>query len=286
MMKLITSQQIKKYTLGTWQFGGDMLRNPMNDDAADIQAIKMHINNGVNQIFTAQNYAEGWAERLVGQAVRDYDRRELILSTAIRKEHSAYDDMLRSIEESLDRMQLEYIDIVVHHAPIPEVSISESVRALNEIVDRGLARGLAVSCYNSKSIQEALGATKHPILFNQVYYNLFVRQVEEDGVLELCQQNNILIQAFRPLELGTMEQITHAESSLFLKIAEKYSMTKSQLALAWLISQSGVVVVSTTHQEQHLQENLEAVNTKIDLEDVERLRKEFPIKNLEKMWLR
>ncbi len=282
-MKLVEPKDIKRYTLGTWQFGGDMTRNPQSDDETDIQAIKMHIDSGVNQIFTAQNYAEGWAEKLVGQAVKDYDRNKLLLSTAIRKEHSAYDDMLHSIEESLNRMRLDYIDIVVHHAPIPEVAISESVKALNAIVDKGLARGFAVSNYNSKSMQEALNTTNHPILFNQVYYNLFVREVEEDGVLNLCQENSILIQAFRPLELGEFE---NEKSDLLVELANKYSLTNSQLALAWLTSQEGVVVVATTHKKEHLLQNLDAVNIQLEVDDTEKLRQKFPRKTLDKKWIR
>lgn len=282
-MTKFEQKDMQKYTLGTWQFGGDMARNPKNDDEADIQAIKMHIDIGVNQIFTAQNYAEGWAEKLVGQAVKEYDRSSLMLSTAIRKEHSSYDNMLRSIEESLERMQLDYIDIVVHHAPIPEVPISESVKALNAIVDKGLARGFAVSNYNSESMQEALNTTNYPILFNQVYYNLYMREVEEDGVLKLCQNNNVLIQAFRPLELGEIET---SEAPVLKELAQKYSLTNSQLALAWLTSQSGVVVVATTHKKEHLLQNLKAVETKITDEDVERLRNEFPVKVSDKKWIR
>ncbi len=279
----IEKKDIHKYTLGTWQFGGNMNRNPQNDDEADIQAIRMHVDCGVNQVFTTQNYAEGWAEKLVGQAVKGYDRKGLILSTAIRKEHSAYDDMLRSIEESLERMQLDYIDIVVHHAPIPEVPVCESIKALNAIVDKGLARGFAVSNYNSKSIQEALNTTNHPILFNQVYYNLYMREVEEDGVLKLCQDNNILIQAFRPLEQGEIET---SEAPVLEELAQKYSLTNSQLALAWLTSQEGVVVVATTHKKEHLLQNLKAVETRITDEDIERLRKEFPVKVSNKKWIR
>lgn len=282
-MTLLSKSDIRKYTLGTWQFGGQMERDENNDDQADIDAISMHIDAGVNQIFTAQNYADGWAEKIVGQAITDYDREKLLISSAIRKEHSAHDDMLRSVEESLKRLNLDYLDIVVHHAPIPEVSISESVKALNEIVDRGLARGLAVSNYNSESMNEAIAATNHKILFNQVYYNLFVREVEEDGVLQVCQNDDVLIQAFRPLELG---ELATTENQLLNSMAEKYKASQSQIALSWLTSQNGVVIVTTTHSQKHLEENLEAVDIQMELDDIEELRREFSAKKLEKNWIR
>lgn len=282
-MKLLSRSDIKKYTLGTWQFGGQMERNPDNDDQADIAAIKMHIDAGVNQIFTAQNYADGWTEEIVGKAIANYERDSLIISSAIRKENSAYDDMLRSVEESLKRLNLDYLDIVVHHAPLAEVPIAESVKALNTIVDKGLARGLAVSNYNSNSLNQAIQTTSHEILFNQVYYNLFVRQVEDDGLLEFSRKNKILIQAYRPLELG---ELTTSNNQFLIDVAKKYATSPSQVALSWLTSQRGIVVVATTHDKKHLEENLQATELKLDNEDIEKLRELFPIKKLDKQHLR
>lgn len=282
-MKFLSKSDIKKYTLGTWQFGGQMDRDQNNDDQADIAAIKMHIDTGVSQIFTAQNYADGWAEKIVGEAIEGYDRENLIISSAIRKEHSSHDDMLKSIEDSLKRLKLDYLDIVVHHAPIPEVPIAESIKALNKIVDRGLARGLAVSNYNSNSMKQAVNITNHEILFNQVYYNLYVREVEEDGLLDFCQKNNIFIQAFRPLELG---ELTRSGNVLLAEIARKHSALPSQVALSWLTSQDGILAVTTTHSKQHLEQNLQAIELKLDSEDIEKLRASFPAKKLEKAWIR
>lgn len=282
-MKQSKKLPLPPYTLGTWLFGGDMQRNPDNDDQADIDAIKMHIDMGVNHIFTAQNYADGYAEQLVGSAVAAYDRESLVINTAIKKQDSSYDDMLRSIEESLDRLNLEYVDIVVHHAPLPDVPIRESIKALNEIVDRGLAKGLAVSNYNTNSMQQAVAATHHPIQFNQVCYNLLVREVEQDGVLTFCQNHDITIQAFRPLAHGELVTATH---DLIQELGQKYSLSPAQLALAWLTSQEGVVVVATTHTKSHLEDNLDAVSTKLDAGDVERLRTEFPYKTEDIKWIR
>lgn len=282
-MKLLTKSDLKKYTLGTWQFGGLMERDATNDDQADIQAIQMHVDAGVKQIFTAQNYADGWAEKITGEAIEKYDRQSLHISSAIRKEHSSYDDMLRSVEESLKRLKLDYLDIVVHHSPIAEVPVSESVRALNEIVDRGLARGLAVSNYSSDSMKQAIKATNHEILFNQVYYNLLVREVEEEGLLELCQKNGIFIQAFRPLELG---ELSSSNNNLIVELAKKYSVLPAQIALSWLTSQDGVIVVCTTHSKNHLDQNVQAVELQMHQDDVEKLRVAFPAKKMEKQWLR
>jgi diketogulonate reductase-like aldo/keto reductase len=282
-MKNITREDLEKYTLGTWLFCGDKDRNPNNDDDADKEAIRMHIDKGVRQIFTAQNYAEGWVEKITGEVVKDYEREKLVLMTAIKKQDSAYDDMMRSIEESLERMQLDYIDIVVHHAPLPEVPRKESIKALNKIVDKGLARGLAVSNYNSKSMKEAIANSNHTILFNQVYYNLFVRQVEDDNLLDICKKNAVYIQAYRPLELGELATV---KSDLMDELTEKYSLTEAQIALSWLTSRENIIVTCNTHSEEHLKENLKGINTQLSDEDIQRLTENFPVRDLDKIFIR
>ncbi len=283
-LKKLTTKDIPTYGLGTWLMGGDKDRDPNNDDQKDIEAIKMHLDNGVNQIFTAQNYAEGWAEKIVGSAIKGYDRSKIVLNTAVREEMSAYKDVFKAVEGSLERLETDYIDVIVHHAPIPEVPVKETIKALNEVVDKGLARGIAVSNYNSKSIQEAIEATKHPILFNQVYYNLFVREVEEEEVLELCRENNILIQAYRPLELGELAK--PGTSKLLDKIAKTYNATPAQIALSYLTSQKDIVLICTTHNPEHLKSNLEGIKIKLDKKDFEELKNNFPTKELEKNFIR
>lgn len=279
----LTIDNIPDYGLRTWLFGGQKVRDPNNDDERDINAIRMHLDNGVKQIFTAQNYADGWTEKLVGQAIKDYDRSKVMLNTAIRKEMSAYDDVFRALDESLERLQTDYVDVIVHHAPIPEVPIKDTIKALNKILDRGLARGLAVSNYNSKSMSEALNHTSHPILFNQVYYNLFVREIEEEEVKDLCLKNDVLIQAFRPLEQGELTKLGIPQLD---KIANKYEASPAQISLSWLTSQEGVVVISTTHNKDHLRENLEGISIKMKPEDIEFLRDDFPTKKLDREFIR
>lgn len=93
-----------------------------------------------------------------------------------------------------------------------------------------------------------------------------------------------MVQAFRPLELGELAAL--GLSKEFDDTATKYGMTNAQTALSWLSSQQGVVVIATTHDEQHLNENLKAIETKMDTEDIELLRSKFPVKTLEKNWIR
>jgi len=133
------------FGLGTWMMDGDMVRNPDNDDRADIQAIKQAIDSGITHIDTAQNYAEGWAEKLVGQAIKDYERSRLFIVTKLYKANLAYDDVLSSFQASLKRLDTDYVDLLLIHSPNLDIPLKETIMAMDKLVDDGLVKYIGVS---------------------------------------------------------------------------------------------------------------------------------------------
>ena len=107
--------------MGTWQMGGRMERDSRNDDAGQIQALKTGLDLGFNLIDTAESYADGKAEELVGEAIRGYDRGKLFLTSKVWKTHVAYDDVLRAAENSLKRLGTDYLDLYLYHQVNNEV---------------------------------------------------------------------------------------------------------------------------------------------------------------------
>src|SRR5690606_17568387 len=102
--KLSDGFEMPVFGLGTWRMGGAVTRDPQNDDQADITAIKNAIEAGITHIDTAEKYAEGHAEELVGQAIKDYDRSNLFLVTKIPETKLSYKDIFTSIIASLERL--------------------------------------------------------------------------------------------------------------------------------------------------------------------------------------
>ena len=261
------------FGLGTWQMGGRETHNPQNDDKKDITGIQEAIELGVTHIDTAEQYAGGYAETLVGKAIAGYGRAKLFIVSKVSPEHLNYDNVLNSCEASLKRLKIDYLDLYLIHFPNPDIPIEETLRAMDKLVDDGIVRNIGVSNFKTKRFKETQLHTKNKLAVNQVYYNLIIREPEREGLLKYCQQNDALLEAYRPVEKGALL----AQSIKILdELAEKYNKTPAQIAINWLISQKNVITLSKTSTIKHLKENLGAIGWTMDKNDIEKLRKDFP----------
>lgn len=261
------------YGLGTWQMGGRFERDENNDDAADIQAIKNAIDHGVTHIDTAERYASGFAEILVGKAIKGLNRKNLFLVSKVAKANLNYDTLINSAKASLNRLGTEYFDLYLIHNPSLEIPLEETMSAMDFLVEKGLTRYIGVSNFTPERLGEAQKYSRNKIVANQVHYNLMVREPERKGLLRYCQENDVMLIAWRPLQKGI---ISASSEKIVQELSKKYSKTPAQLAINWLISQPNVVTLSKTTNIDHLEENLGALGWNISEEDVQRLRKEFP----------
>lgn len=258
--------------LGTWQMGGRHERDPANNDDKDVAAIRLALENGIMHIDTAEAYAAGHTEELVGEAIRDHDRTKIILASKVSPEHLRYDDVLRSHEASLKRLGTDYLDLYLIHHPNPDVPLQETMRALVRLADEETIGAIGVSNFTTWRLQEAQHHSDYPIATVQAHYNLGVREVEHEGLLRYCQEEGIILTAWRPIEKGA---ILATNSALTTELMAKYNATASQLAIAWLCEQERVVTLVKTSNPNHLEENIAALNINISSEDVEQLRAEY-----------
>lgn len=272
--KLKSGFELPVFGLGTWQMGGRETRDPQNDDKKDITAIQKAIELGITHIDTAESYAEGYAETLVGQAIKGYNRANLFIVSKIRKEHLKFNDVFVFCKASLKRLQTDYLDLYLIHSPSLEISLQETLRAMDKLVSDGLVRNIGVSNFTTPRLIEAQKHTQNKLVVNQVYYSLVIRQPEQEGLLKYCQENDVFLEAYRPVEKGAI--LTAPIAPILTEMGKKYDKTPAQIAINWLISQENVVTLSKTSTIEHLEENLGAVGWQMAQEDVERLRKDFP----------
>ena len=265
------------FGLGTWQMGGRETRNPENDDKKDILAIQEAINSGVIHIDTAESYADGHAETLVGEAIKDFERKRLLITSKIRPQNLKYEDVFKSCKESLKRLQSDYLDLYLIHSPNLEIPIKETLKAFDKLVEEGLVKNIGVSNFKTERLIEAQKHTNNKIVVNQVYYNLVIREPEHEGLLKHCQENDVILEAYRPVEKGA---ILTKPIAILDEIAKKYDKTPAQVAINWLLSQENVTTLAKTSTIDHLKENLGAVGWQMDGKDIEKLRKDFPNQQL------
>ena len=125
--KLKSGFEMPVFGLGTWKMGGDVNYNPNNDDEADIKAIKKAIDMGITHIDTAEKYAEGHAEKLVGKAIKGYKRSKLFIVSKVAESNLKYDDLINSCKKSLERLGTDYLDLYLIHGPSLTIPIQESI---------------------------------------------------------------------------------------------------------------------------------------------------------------
>src|SRR4030042_470618 len=270
--KLKNGFELPVFGFGTWAMGGRETRDPHNDDKADINAIKTTIELGITHIDTAEMYAGGHAEELVGEAISGFDRSKLIIVIKVLPEHLHYDDLINSAMKSLKRLKTDYIDIYLIHSPNPSIDIGETMEAMDHLVEKGYIRNIGVSNFNVGEFMEAQENTSNKIVCNQVYYNLMHREPVKDGSLQYAQKNDVMIVAWRPVEKGLFSR---RKFDVLEKLGKKYGKTGSQIAINWLISQENVVTISKSRNIGHLKENLGALNWKMKKSDMDLLTRNF-----------
>lgn len=258
--------------LGTWQMGGRHTHDLDNDDERDKSAIRLALNSGIAHIDTAEAYAAGYTEKLVGSVIPEYDRAKIILASKVSPQHLKYDDVLRAHESSLNRLCTDYLDLYLIHHPNPEIPLKETMRALAHLEDEGTIRAIGVSNFNVKRLEAAQHHCEAPISVIQAHYNLSVREAEISGLLKYCQEKSIIFTAWRPIEKGT---ILDNENEVVDQLCANHNISTSQLALAWLCEQKQVVTLVKTSNPAHLQENIAALETKLNTDEIELLRHEY-----------
>lgn len=269
--KLKSGFELPVYGLGLWQMGGRAEPDTSKDDL-EINAIRAAIDVGITHIDTAESYGHGHAEELLGRALDGYERKKLFIASKVSAWNQSYDGVHRSFEASLKRIGTDYLDLyLLHRYPEAGIPIANTMRALDELVAQGAIKNLGVCNLSPNRFKEAQRHTKNKLVCDQVHYNVQYREVEKTGVVKFCQENDVMLVAWRPVQKGSLPQ-----STLLEELARKYNKTSMQIAINWLISQENVVTISKTSSLDHLHENLGAIGWTMEEEDIERIRKDFP----------
>ncbi|WP_313824312.1 aldo/keto reductase [Leclercia sp.] len=277
--------------------------------------IKHALEGGINFFDTANSYSDGSSEEIVGQALRDFARREEVV-VATKVYHQTGDlaeglsraQILRSIDDSLRRLNMEYVDLLQIHRWDYNTPIEETLEALNDVVKAGKARYIGASSMHAAQFAEALALQEQhgwaPFVTMQDHYNLIYRE-EEREMLPLCYQQGVAVIPWSPLARGrltrpwgettarsvsdefgkTLYEETEANNAQIAervaRIAEELDVTRAQVALAWVLSKRGVAapIIGASREEQ-LDELINAVDITLTPEQIAELEtpyKQHPV---------
>ena len=266
-----TGEKIPAIGFGTWGIGGSFSPDYSRDDYW-VKIIRKAIELGMWLIDTAEMYARGHAEELVGRAIKAFDREEVFIITKVWPDNYSYEKLIKAAKASLERLDTKYIDLYLLHWPTPNMPLRELMRAMEYLVDQGIIRYIGVSNFDVNLVEEARSyLSREDIVANEVKYSLRDRGIERD-LLPYAQKERITVIAYTPLEKGAL-----ARDRNLAKIGEKYGKTAAQVALNWLISKHYVVAIPKAGIEEHLRENAEAMGWRLRPEDIMWIEKFYPI---------
>ena len=258
---------LPKIGFGTWRIGGESSPNPAWDTKS-LTALRSALEIGYTHFDTAEYYAAGHSEELVGRAVRESNikRENLFITSKVSPEHLSYDDVFKSCESSLRSLKMDYIDLYLIHWPGRGMKLEKTFPALNKLVRDGKVKHLGVSNFNLKLLKQSQEYSETPILTDQVPYSLPDHSYVENGVLEYCQQNDILVTAYSPVKFRSIRV-----NKTLKEISNAHSATPFQIALAWLVMQPRVITIPMSFDPQHIKENFEAAEILLSADEMTRL---------------
>lgn len=258
-----TGVMLPEIGVGTWKYQGGP------------EPLRRAIDLGAFCIDTAEIYG---TEDVVGRAIQER-RAEVFVASKVSGDHLRYDDVLRAAEGSLRRLGLDRIDLYQVHWPNPRVSLQETMRAMEKLVDEGYISYIGVSNFSASELREAQAVmTRYPIVSDQVLYNLNRRAIEYD-LLPYCQQQQISILAYTPLDSGMLavkaEGRRNQKLQILEQVASEVQKTPAQVALNWCTFHPHVIAIPKSNQVDRVAENCGASGWRLASSQIQRLNAAF-----------
>ncbi|GAB1806121.1 aldo/keto reductase [Priestia megaterium] len=266
--KLSNGVEIPLLGLGTW----------LLDDEQAAQAVRDAVSSGYRHIDTAQAYMN---EVGIGEGIRSCGvaREELFITTKVAAEAKTYKEVANSIDESLTKMGLDYLDLLIIHSPQPWTEFREENRyfeenkeawkAMEDAYKAGKVKAIGLSNFLQDDIENILSSCEINPMVNQILAHVSNTPLE---LIEFCQKNGILVEAYSPIAHGAV--LGNEEAKV---IADKYGVSVAQLCLRYDI-QHGLAVIPKTANPNHMKNNAE-LDFVISDADMEILKNVEPIQD-------
>jgi diketogulonate reductase-like aldo/keto reductase len=260
--------------LGTWGMGGLSSRSDVRD-IESVEALRLGLRLGMRFIDTAEMYGDGHSEEVVAKAVQ-HERESVFIATKVSAEHLSREEVSNACERSLRRLETSYIDLYQVHWPNPHIPISETMKAMERLLDDGKVHHIGVSNFSAHQTQEAQAALSRAYLAsNQVEYSLIDRSIE-DELMPYCEREHITVIAYSPLGRGAIPRGKRGGRWRTLdQVASAYGKTRTQVALNWLITKNPVVAIPKASSPHHVVENAGAVGWRMNPDTLRTLNQEF-----------
>lgn len=270
--KVVFAGQVSQPAIGqgTWYMGENTrLRQK------EVDALRAGIDLGLTVIDTAEMYADGGAEEVVGEALQGGLRDKVFLVSKVYPWNAGGKKAIAACEASLRRLKTEVLDLYLLHWR-GNYSLAETVEVMETLIAQGKIRRWGVSNLDYSDMQELMRVRGgDACAANQVLYHLGSRGIEYD-LLPWCQQQAMPVMAYCPLAQAGRLRDGLLENSTVREIAAAHGVSAAQILLAWVISHQGVIAIPKASSVAHVQENVAALNITLSHDELARLDNAFP----------
>lgn len=261
---LPSGEQVPVLGQGTWHMGEDRNRR-----ANEIAALKLGIDLGMTLIDTAEMYGSGGAEEVTREAIAG-QRDKIFLVSKVLPSHASRTGVVEACEASLRRLGTDRIDLYLLHWR-GSTPLAETVGAFETLKRDGKIRYWGVSNFDTDDLEELRGIEGGEMAqTNQILYNLTSRGIEYD-LLPWSQERGVPLMAYSPVGQGGLDQDRRLKG-----IAERHGATPTQIALAWVLRQKGILAIPKAVEPDHIRQNRAALGIDFSRADLAELDRAFP----------
>ena len=262
-VSLPSGESVPALGQGTWYMGESGRRR-----ADEVRALQAGIELGMSLIDTAEMYADGGAEEVVGEAIKGRRDRVFLVSKVLPS-HASRSATIAACEASLRRLGTDRIDLYLLHWR-GNYALEDTITGFEALQQAGKIRHWGVSNFDTEDMDELLAAGGEAVAANQVLYNLGRRGIEFD-LLPWAEAHKVPLMAYSPIEQGRL-----LGDRTLAEIAEKHGASPAQVALSFVLARPGMIAIPKSGNEAHVRENAGAAAITLSDADFRALDAAFP----------
>ena len=257
---MINKNDIFELGIGTWKIDYENIKN-------DMQSLIHSYNLGQNYLSLSMLYNNGEVVRQLKRFINKVDRDKLFIATNLEPTIECRDDIEKQLNEYLQILDIEYVDMLQLHKPsFSKIPLIDVYKEIQRLVNLGKVKYIGIS--NASLEQLSLINKEIKIDFFEGIYNLECKIYEDIKVIDYCDKNDIKFLCYQPLRRNRTAKRNYP---LLVELASKYDKTQNQIILNWIINEKKMIALVKSTNINRINENKQALNFKMDIEDYERL---------------
>ena len=252
----MNKDNIFKIGIGSWKVDPDNFKE-------DLKALKYSFDQGQNYLSLSMLYNNGKVVEKMKSFIDLVGRENLFISAYLEKYIESIEDVEKQLNDYLKILELDYIDCLqIHSFSVCEIPMVDVYKEINRLVNLGKVKYTGVSNVNLEQLKQINSIVR--IDFFEGVYNLDCKYYENTGLLEYCNENNILFIAYQPIRRN---KITQKNYEFLVKLAKKYNKTQNQIMINWIVKEKGILPIIKSTNLDRIKENIDSISFDMEKAD-------------------